>query len=175
LVFLTRQKASSYQSAFAEEHVMNQTRRDILKAGGAALICTCAGVGVSACAMVSGTSGMPAVPPEASRVSDSKVVIDLARVPALAVVGGSAKFVPAGSDKKLLIVRSGDNQFDAFINRCTHAGRELEYRHDEKRLRCVSFGHSEFDLQGRKLGGPAKGDLTKLPITRTGDSLEIAV
>ena len=154
---------------------MNQTRREILKAGGAALICTCAGAGVSACAMISGKSSTPAVPPEASHVSDSKLVIDLARVPELAVVGGSAKFVPAGSEKKLLIVRSGDNQFDAFINRCTHAGRELEYRHDEKRLRCVSFGHSEFDLQGRKLGGPAKGDLTKLAITRTGDSLEIAL
>jgi len=154
---------------------MNQTRREILKAGGAALICTCVGAGVSACAMISGKSSTPAVPPEASHVSDSKLVIDLARVPELAVVGGSAKFVPAGSEKKLLIVRSGDNQFDVFINRCTHAGRELEYLRDEKRLRCVSFGHSEFDLQGRKLGGPAKGDLTKLAITRTGDSLEIAL
>jgi cytochrome b6-f complex iron-sulfur subunit len=160
-----------------EEDAVNQKRRDFLKAGGGALICTCAGVGVgvgaSGCAMISGTSSMPAVLPDAARVSDTKLVIDLARVPALAVVGGSAKWVPAGSDKKVIIVRSGHNQFEAFINRCTHAGKELEYLHDEKKLQCVSFGSSEFDLEGRRLSGPAKGDLAKLAITRIGDSLEI--
>ncbi len=154
---------------------MKQTRRDFLKAGGTVLICTCACVDASGCSMISGKSNMPKVPPDASRISDSKLVIDLARVPALAMVGGSAKLVPAGSDKKVCIVRSDENQFKAFINRCTHAGRELEYRHGEKKLRCVSFGHSEFDLEGRKLSGPAKGDLTKLAVTRTGDSLEIAL
>jgi nitrite reductase/ring-hydroxylating ferredoxin subunit len=154
---------------------MKQTRRDFLKAGGGVLICTCAGVGASGCTMISGKSEMPSVPPDALRVSDHKLVIDLARVPALAVVGGSARLLPAGSDRKVCIVRSGDNQFKAFINRCTHRGKELEYRHDEKKLRCVSFGHSEFDLEGRKLGGPAKGDLTKLTVTRTGDSLEIVL
>ncbi len=156
---------------------MNQTRRDFLKAGSGVLICACAGVGVGAsgCAMMSGTSRMPAVPPEASRDSDGKLLIDLARVPALAVVGGSAKWGPAGGDKKMCIVRSGDDRFDAFINRCTHRGKELEYRHDERRLRCVSFGHSEFDLEGRKLSGPARENLTKLAVTRSGDALEIAL
>ncbi len=101
-------------------------------------------------------------------------MIDVARVPALAVVGGSAKLIVPGSDLKVCVVRSGDAQFDAFINRCAHAGRELEYRHDEKKLRCVSFGHSEYDLGGRKLGGPATGNLMKLAVTRTGDSLIIA-
>ena len=154
---------------------MNQTRRTFLKAGGGVLICTCAGVNEAGCSMISGKSNMPKVPPDASHVSDNKLVIDLTQVPALAVVGGSAKLVPTGSDKKVCIVRSDDNHFKAFINRCTHGGRELEYRHNEKKLRCVSFGHSEFDLEGRKLGGPAKGDLTKLAVTRTGDSLEIVL
>ncbi len=75
----------------------------------------------------------------------------------------------------MCIVRSGDDRFDAFINRCTHRGKELEYRHDERRLRCVSFGHSEFDLEGRKLSGPARENLTKLAVTRSGDALEIAL
>lgn len=155
---------------------MNQTRRDLLKAGGGALICTCVVGGVSSCAVFSGTSNMPVVPGEAFRVTNGRVVIEWARVPALAVVGGSAKWEsPGGGDKKICIVRSGENQFDAYVNRCTHGGKELEYLHDEKKLRCASFNHSEFDIEGRKLNGPAKGDLVKLAVTRSGDLLEIAI
>jgi cytochrome b6-f complex iron-sulfur subunit len=154
---------------------MNQTRRDFLEAGSAVMACACAAAGASACAVVSGRSAMPPVPPEALRLSDGKLVVDLARVPALGSVGGSAKLVSPGTETKVCIVRSAESQFEAFVNRCTHGGRELEYRHEQRTLRCVSFGHSTFDLEGRKLGGPAKGNLTKLAVTRTGDSLQIAL
>ena len=152
---------------------MEQTRRDFLMASSAGLACTCAGL--SGCAAVSGKSAMPAVAPEASRASDGKLVIDLARVPALGAVGGSAKAVAPGTDKKICIIHPTESHFEAFVNRCTHGGRELEYLHLEKRLRCVSFGHSQFDLEGRKLSGPAKGNLTRLPLSRTGDTLEISI
>jgi nitrite reductase/ring-hydroxylating ferredoxin subunit len=154
---------------------MDQTRRDLLMASGAVLTCACAAAGLPACAVITGKSDMPFVPPEALRLSGGKLVIDLARVPALAAAGGSAKVVAPGTDRKVCIVRSAEDQFEAFFNRCTHGGRELEYRHGEHKLRCVSFGHSEFDLEGRKLAGPAKGNLTKLAVSRTGDSLEIAI
>jgi Rieske Fe-S protein len=119
---------------------------------------------------------MPSVPLEAARTLQNKLVIDLARVPSLAAVGGSAKWSSSEADnKKVYIVRSGEAHFDAFLNHCTHLGRELEYRHDEKRLRCVSYGHSEFDMEGHVLGGPATGSLTKLRVEETNGSLEIAI
>ena len=154
---------------------MHQTRRDLLKAGGAVLTCACAAAGLPACAAITGKSDMPAVPSEAIRLSDGKLVIDLTQVPALAAAGGAAKLVTPGTDNKICILRTAEDQFEAFVNRCTHGGRELDYRHGESKLRCVSFGHSEFDLEGRKLAGPAKGNLTRLAVTRTGDSLQIAV
>lgn len=154
---------------------MAPTRRDILKAGGAVVSCGCAGIGVSGCAMFSGISSTPTAPPEAARLVEGKLVVDFARVPALAAVGGAVKLATPDGKNMVFIVRSGDTQFAAFVNRCTHGGRELEYQHEQRKLRCVSFGHSLFDLQGRRLGGPAKGDLTVLAITRTSDSLEIAL
>lgn len=154
---------------------MSPTRRDFLKTSGGVLICACAGGSVSGCAYF-GTSNMPTVPANAFRASGNRLVINVAQVPSLAVVGGSAKWVStSGEERKICIVRSGENEFEAYINHCTHGGWELEYKHEEKRLRCVSFGHSEFDLEGHKLGGPAKGNLTKLAVTRIGDSLEIAI
>ncbi len=154
---------------------MSPTRRDFLKTTGGVFICACAGGGLSGCASF-GTSKMPSIPANTFRVSGGRLVIELAKVPSLAMVGGSAKWSSSnGEDKKICIVRSDENQFGAYVNRCTHMGAELEYRHEEKRLRCVSFGHSEFDLDGRKINGAAKGDLTKLTVTRTGDSLEIEV
>ena len=154
---------------------MDQTRRDLLKAGGAIFTCACAAAGLPGCAVITCKSDMPVVPSEAMRFSDGKLLVDLTRVPALAVAGGSAKLVAPGTEKKVCILRTADDQFEAFFNRCTHGGREFDYRHGEHKLRCVSFGHSEFDLEGRKLSGPAKGNLTKLAVTRTGDSLQIAI
>ena len=106
---------------------MTQTRRDFLKAGSGILICTCTGVGASACETITGKSNVPSVPTEAFRVSGNKLVIEIARVPVLTVVGGSAKWISSqAGDKKVYIVRTGETQFDAFINHCTHLGRELD-------------------------------------------------
>jgi Rieske Fe-S protein len=154
---------------------MNPTRRDFLKTGGSVVVCTCTGAGASACAAIAGTSNMAVVPPEAFRSTGSKVVIDLSNVPALGVTGGAAKLEIAGTHKKICVVRAGDDNFAAFVNRCAHLGRELEYRDDDKRLRCASIGHSEYDLDGRSVKGPAKGNLTKLAVSRNGDFLEIAL
>lgn len=154
---------------------MDQTRRDFLKTSAGVVICGCTGLSVSACAMLSGRSNMPVVPTEAVHLSENKIVVDVARVPALSSAGGSAKLTIQGTDeKKICIVRIDELQFAAFTNKCTHLGRELEYKHDEKKLRCVSFGHSEFDLEGRNLNGPADGKVSRLAVTQRGHLLEIA-
>jgi cytochrome b6-f complex iron-sulfur subunit len=67
-----------------------------------------------------------------------------------------------GLKRPILIVRDQEGELRCFLNRCTHAGRKLDPVPGEAALRCCSISHSTFDLDGRKLGGPAKGPIRVL-------------
>ncbi len=72
-----------------------------------------------------------------------------------------------------LIRRKGDTY--AFTNKCTHLGCRFNFDPLSRTFRCPCHG-SVFDLRGKRLKGPAKRDLEKLPLAekRNGD-IQVAV
>lgn len=123
----------------------------------AAAVCLC-GIGINSCTMITGVSNTPVAMENSYSRTGNEVIVKLASIPSLANVGGSVKFILAnGNDKplKIIIARSGTDDYCIFADRCTHGGRELTYIHEDKIMRCTSFCHSKFDMQGNVVGGPA--------------------
>lgn len=153
-------------------------RRLVLRAGLAAVGCSCVGGVASGCATFAGRSKTPTPPEGALKVEGEVALIDIDKVPSLTGVEASVKFeVPLeeGQDPiKVLVVRL-DERYEAYVNVCTHGGRELEFLPDGALLRCVSFGHSEFDETGKTLSGPAQENLTLLSIQQRGKTLAISL
>jgi len=94
-------------------------------------------------------------------VDGNIVTVKAAQAPELAEKGGAVYLQGPGLDAPVLIVKTGDQQFRAFENRCTHMRRKIDPVPGEDRLRCCSLSHSTFDLEGNVLSGLAKGPLTR--------------
>ncbi|ADK86397.1 Rieske (2Fe-2S) iron-sulfur domain protein [Desulfarculus baarsii DSM 2075] len=91
-----------------------------------------------------------------------KVVVDLNRAPELAVSGGAVRLEGGGLPWRVLVFRDQDGVLRAVINRCAHAGRRLDPVAGGQALQCCSLGRSTFDVDGQRLGGPAKGGVRAL-------------
>jgi Rieske Fe-S protein len=158
---------------------MTSTRRDFLKTLGIVTVCACAGMsGLSSCSMIKGVSGTEPIPDDAWQLQNNTITIDLNRSACLAEPGGAGKLsVNTGDEKplKLIVLHRAAGKFKVFSDCCTHGGRELNYLHEEERLQCSSFGHSEFNLKGLAVKGPAEGPLAIYPCTKNGDLLNIAL
>ena len=75
----------------------------------------------------------------------------------------------------VLILRTDDDTYLAFANRCTHSHRKLDPVPGQQILRCCSVMHSTFNYKGEKLSGPATGNLTPYPAEMSGDDLIITL
>ena len=62
----------------------------------------------------------------------------------------------------------GTKDLYALQARCTHLGCTLNHDQASDRFRCPCHG-SVFDTAGKWLSGPAKKDLSRIPITRDGE------
>ncbi len=74
-----------------------------------------------------------------------------------------------------------DGGFQAFLNRCPHAGTPLDLwpneflAEDGRTLVCATHGARFEPAGGRCLAGPCRGDaLTRLPLRREGDELVVS-
>jgi len=112
--------------------------------------------------------------PEAWRLEPGSVRIDLDRAGELNQAGGAARLEGRGLARRLLVVRAGVG-FLAFENRCAHFGRRLDPVPGQETLRCCSLNHSTYDYQGRRLAGPARGDLKTLPVEQAGQELIVSL
>ena len=125
----------------------------------------------------------PRLDPSLWRRRGTTIVVELAQVPQLAQKGGAvfirgrrlrARGLPLRAP--LLIVNIGDNRFAAFENRCTHMlHRKLDPVPGQDRLRCCSILHSEFDLEGNPVSGPAGKPITRYRAEVAGDELIITI
>lgn len=81
-----------------------------------------------------------------------------------------------GLKRPILLVRTDDDQYLAFTNRCTHIGhRKLDPVPGQSILRCCSVNHSTFDYNGNRLSGPAKNPLTRHDVQISGGEIFITV
>jgi cytochrome b6-f complex iron-sulfur subunit len=67
----------------------------------------------------------------------------------------------------------GDAGWYALSARCAHLGCTLNNDPASRQFRCPCHG-SVFDLKGRRLAGPAKKNLTEIPLTEDADKTLVA-
>ena len=72
----------------------------------------------------------------------------------------------------IIIIRSGDSNYQAFSKICTHQGCTVTYDAAENELPCPCHG-SVFSTSGAVLEGPASSGLKKYTVTKSGDKLTI--
>ena len=102
-----------------------------------------------------------------------RVVVDLNRTPELRVPYGAIRLESKSLPDRILIFNGGDQQFHAFYNRCTHMGRRIDPVPESEAVACCSVSASTYDYSGHVTGGPAKGQLTVLPLMQSENSLYI--
>ncbi|UCD38603.1 MAG: Rieske (2Fe-2S) protein [Fidelibacterota bacterium] len=128
--------------------------------------------------LLGGCSAVSTAPlaPEGSYHRDGNlVIISLPAVDELRAVGGAVRLeVGNGSGHKILVVHAAEETYLAYANRCTHNGKELDYRHEQNRVQCIS-GKSHFSLDGEVTKGPAGSGLVVYPTHREVDDLVIEV
>ncbi len=145
---------------------LKTNRRDFLKTFGVATVCACTGMaGMNACSMIRGVSQTPVIPEGTYALEGNLLTFDLEMIDCLQETGGSGKLslMHEGDEVKLLIIHHESGSFKAFSDRCTHAGRELNYQHGEEKIQCSSFGKATYGLNGRVKKGPAEGPLAIYP------------
>lgn len=94
---------------------------------------------------------------------DNRVRVKLSEMPELCEAGKGVFLKGKGLRRSILLVRTENDQYLAFTNRCTHW---LHRRLDpvpgpdpgQPVLRCCSMGQSTFDYEGNRLSGPAKAE-----------------
>lgn len=96
-------------------------------------------------------------------VKGKKVSVDLEKASVLKS-DGAVYLKGQGLAKSILVIHTGDG-YRAYSNRCPHMGRKLDMVTDGNKLRCCSFGHSEYDLDGKLLSGPSKESITKYKVS----------
>lgn len=109
-------------------------------------------------------TGLPIIE-NAWTYSDGTLSLDLEKLPELKELGGAVRIEGAMLPDPILIVNGYDQQYHGFKNACTHGGRKIDPVTGRMKLRCCSVGKSIFDYEGNVLSGPAKGPLTKFPLT----------
>jgi len=149
-------------------------RREFLETTAGVVLISC---GCSGCSAFTGVSDMDELAQDLMLLNNGEVKISLDKVPKLKEKGYGLKFHVAGPENeiKIVLVHANDDQFYALENKCTHGGRELVYRADDEIMRCTSFGHSKFELDGDLVKGPAKRDLMHFPITADHNEIIITI
>lgn len=113
---------------------------------------------------VAGVCQTNLLPSDLWDVKGDTVSLRVDDVPEFREPGGAVYVVGKGLAQPVFILRDPDGtHYRAFSNKCTHMGRKLDFDPDSGKLRCCSVSHSAFDLNGKKVGGPAKGPLSVYP------------
>jgi len=94
-------------------------------------------------------------------LENGQVRVSLGQVTELAAKGGAVYLQDKELDKPVLIVRTEDDRYLAFANKCTHGGRKIDHVPGELKLRCCSVGHTTYDYDGNVIKGMAKGPIAK--------------
>jgi cytochrome b6-f complex iron-sulfur subunit len=149
-------------------------RRAFLETTAGVVLISC---GCSGCSAFSGVSDMDELTSDLMLLNNGEVKIQLDDVPKLKEKGYGMKFKVSGpeNDIKIVLVHANDDQFYALENKCTHMGRELQYKAGDEIMRCTSFGHSKYELDGDRVKGPAKNDLKTFPVAADQNEIVITI
>lgn len=105
----------------------------------------------------------------------SKVQVKLSQMPEPLPKGGAVYLKGGGLSKPVLLLRTEDDRYLAFEDRCTHFGRKIDPVPGEAKLRCCSLFHSTYDLEGKNISGAAKDPLTCYTVEQSDGDLVITL
>ena len=147
-----------------ESFVNKETnRREFVKTAGLAgagiLFASTTSTLLTGCASITYVSQATRIPKDAYTIVNNYVDVELAKVPDLSSVGGSATIEDSDLDNYLLIVRASQDDYVIVSSECTHRGKALGYDHENSRFQCSSLGSSKFKLDGTIIEGPTEKPL----------------
>lgn len=144
-------------------------RRDVIKGAAALGLASCCGAG--GCKMISGKGDAAELDSDAYTIEGGKLKIELEKVARLHTLGGEVKITKGDIPEPIIVGYMGQQNFVAVSLKCPHGGREVELDGMTGSFRCVSFGQSEFALDGTRISGPAKKSLNsyETELTYKGD------
>ena len=73
-------------------------------------------------------------------------------------------------ERSIWLVKRGDNTVSAYSPNCPHLGCGYRWSAADQRFKCPCHG-SEFDINGKVLGGPAPRSLDTLEVKQEGDKV----
>jgi cytochrome b6-f complex iron-sulfur subunit len=130
----------------------------IIKTGIFATVCACAG----ACALPKDDS----INPKKEEKIDFTVDLTNSKFADLQTIGGFAY------EKLIIIARTGNNEFLAFTQYCTHAAGVVKFIPQKNHFECPVH-YSQFDLEGKVIQDPAQKPLKKYKTERNGNLLRV--
>jgi Rieske Fe-S protein len=154
------------------EHGM--TRRDMMRASAllAGCVCGCRTAGDPA-APRSTCCATPDLEPESLTIGEDCLTVDLRKARSLSGVGNAAWIADEGRSLKLIIVHADPDEYSVLSGLCTHGGQTISYNRHRRLLQCNNFNHSNFDLSGRVVKGPAETPLASYPVRVAGETLVV--
>ncbi len=152
------------------------SRREFIATTAAVGACMC---GLNGCNFLLPQIGdTPQILPPAYEVAESnkkiEIIIDTGKIPDLLNEGSAVKIIDSRINDRIIIANSGGNAITALSISCTHNGAEVEYIHDRKVFKCVSFNRAEFSLEGRSLDAMNLKTLASYPLRRQNEKLIIS-
>ncbi|HLG94645.1 MAG TPA: Rieske (2Fe-2S) protein [candidate division Zixibacteria bacterium] len=113
-----------------------------------------------------------AVNSQTLRVSakENRVRLALLELPKLSEPEGFVKVYPFGFAHPIVVFQNPSGEVFAISTTCTHAGCEV--RKTKSKFECPCHG-SQYDLTGKVVRGPAPANLTRFPVKKEGELLEI--
>jgi nitrite reductase/ring-hydroxylating ferredoxin subunit len=156
--------------------LMTFNRRSFIKLTGVMILSSSAVVlGIGACSGWREEYQVPQAPKGSYQLNGDQVVLSLTAVDSLSVIGGAVRLVFGEGEEiveRLIVIRSENEKYQAFIDHCTHNDKELYYLRESKILRCHS-GKSHFNMEGSVIKGPAEKPLHVFPTWQETDQLMI--
>lgn len=151
------------------------SRREFIATTVAAGACMC---GLNGCNFLF-TGDTPQIHPPAYRITASKgnveIVIDTEKIPAMLDEGQAVKIIDAKLKDRIIIANPGNSKLVALSIACTHNGAEVEYIHEKRVFKCVSYNRAEFTLKGKSMDRMNLKTLTSYPIHRQKNNLIISI
>jgi hypothetical protein len=152
------------------------SRREFIATTAAVGACMC---GVNGCNfLLPQTGDTPQLHPPAYEITESnkkvEIIIDTGKAPELLNEGRAVKIIDPRIKDRIIIANTAENVFKALSISCTHNGAEVEYKHDRKIFKCVSFNRAEFSLDGRSIDNMNLTILTSYSIRRQNGNLIIS-
>lgn len=105
----------------------------------------------------------------------NKVKVKLSQMSEPLQKGGAVYLKGGGLTTPVFLLRTEDDRYLAYEDRCTHFGRKLDPVPGEAKLRCCSLFHSTYDLDGKNISGAAKTPLTNYVVEQNDGDLVITM